>query len=91
MLEDRIRTFEGRPQRYGTQFDWDSAGQLSPLPIEDPAALDERRKAQGLRPLGEEIERQRRAAAQDGERPPVDWGARQREREAWLRQVGWRT
>jgi hypothetical protein len=41
MLEDRIRTFEGRLWRYGTQFDWDSAGQLSPLPIEDRAGLDE--------------------------------------------------
>src|SRR2546426_12260662 len=28
MLEDRIRTFEGRPQRYGTQFDWDEHGRL---------------------------------------------------------------
>src|SRR2546426_845935 len=37
MLEDRIRTFEGRPQRYGTQFDWDEHGRLSPLPLEDPA------------------------------------------------------
>ena len=27
MLEDRIRTFEGRPQRYGTQFDWDADGE----------------------------------------------------------------
>src|SRR5262245_59980624 len=26
MLEDRIAFFEGRPQRYGTQFDWDECG-----------------------------------------------------------------
>lgn len=91
MLEDRILTFEGRPQRYGTQFDWDSAGQLSPLPIEDRAGLDQRRKALGLRPLEEEIQSQRRALAEDGERPPADWEARQREMEAWFREVGWRT
>ena len=90
MLEDRIRTFEGRPQRYGTQFDWDAAGQLSPLPIEDRAGVDERRKALGLRPLEEQITAQRDAADQGGEHPPVDWAARQREREAWLRDVGWR-
>src|SRR5207247_48023 len=42
MLEDRIRTFEGRPQRYGTQFDWDEHGRLSPLPLEDPAGVDAR-------------------------------------------------
>ncbi|MBZ0234502.1 MAG: hypothetical protein K8M05_19380, partial [Deltaproteobacteria bacterium] len=26
MLDDRIRVLEGRPQRYGTQYDWDDAG-----------------------------------------------------------------
>src|SRR5262249_61513681 len=36
MLEDRVRAFEGRPQRYGTQYDWDEAGRLGPLPVEDP-------------------------------------------------------
>jgi hypothetical protein len=91
MLEDRIRTFEGRPQRYGTQFDWDPDGRLSPLPIEDPAGLDQRRQALGLRPLEEETRAQRRSAAQSGERPPADWEARQREMEVWLRQVGWRS
>src|SRR5206468_11896691 len=45
MLEDRIRTFEGRPQRYGTQFDWDVHGLLSPLTHEVPDGLDERRSA----------------------------------------------
>jgi hypothetical protein len=90
MLEDRIRTFEGLPQRYGTQFDWDAAGQLSPLPIEDRAGVDERRKALGLRALEEEIAARRDAAVQGGERPPADWEARQRELEAWLRDVGWR-
>ena len=41
-LEDRIAFFEGRPQVYGTQFDWDEQGQLSPLPIKDEANVDER-------------------------------------------------
>ena len=90
MLEDRIRTFEGRPQRYGTQFDWDPAGELSPLPIEDPSGLDERRRALGLGPLEDELLARRRAMAQSPERPPVDWFARQRDMEAWLRAVGWR-
>lgn len=91
LLEDRIRTFEGRPQRYGTQFDWDAAGQLNPLPIEDPACVDVRRQAVGLRPLDEELQLQRAALAQSTERPPTDWRARQRERDAWLREVGWRS
>jgi hypothetical protein len=91
LLDDRIRTFEGLPQRYGTQFDWDASGQLSPLPIEDLPRVDELRQAVGLRPLAQEIAAQREAAARDTEGPPPDWKTRQREREAWLREVGWRS
>ena len=90
MLEDRIRTLEGRSQRYATQFDWDSSGHLSPLPLEDPDGVDERRTALGMRPLAEEMEARRRAAERDGEQPPADWEARRRDRDAFLRQVGWR-
>jgi hypothetical protein len=90
MLEDRIRTLEGRPQRYGTQFDWDASGQLSPLPIEDAAGVDARRREIGLRPLEEATQDLRIAAEREGERPPPNWAARQREMEAWCRQVGWR-
>ena len=99
MLEDRIRTFEGRPQRYGTQFDWDEHGRLSPLPLEDPAGVDARRRAIGLGPLAQDLRRRRGALARGRgrrgrgrglERPPADWAARQREMDRWLRQVGWR-
>lgn len=90
LLDDRIRVSEGRPQRYGTQVDWDSDGELSPLPIEDPDGVDGRRRAVGLAPLHQELARLRRAAAEESERPPADWAARQREKETWLRTVGWR-
>ena len=90
MLEDRILTLEGRAQRHGTQFDWDEAGELSPLPIEDPDGLAERRHAIGLGPLGEATRARREAAAREGERPPDDWRARRRRMEEWLREVGWR-
>jgi hypothetical protein len=90
LLEDRIRTLEGRLQRYGTQFDWDESGELSPLLVEDPDGVDERRRAIGLGPLEQSIRSQRQAAAAEGERPPVDWHARRRGMEEWLREVGWR-
>ena len=90
MLEDRIRTFEGRPQRYGTQFDWDANGELSPLPIEDADGVDDRRRLLGLAPLEQELAERRRATTAGRERAPADWSARQRELEAWLRAVGWR-
>ena len=90
MLEDRIRVFQGLPQRYGTQFDWDETGQLSPLPIEDPAGVDQRRRSVGLGPLGTDLEARREAMREGTERPPPDWAARQREMAEWCRQVGWR-
>ncbi len=87
MLDDRIRGFEGRGQLYGTQFDWDDEGQMSPLPIEDPAGVDQRRATVGLGPLAEAVERHR---AESGETAPADRERRRREQEAWLERVGWR-
>jgi hypothetical protein len=91
MLEDRIRTFEGRPQRYGTQFDWDRHGRMAPLPIEDPDGLEERRRAVGLEPLAQRVRAMRQSARREGERAPQDWAARQREMDQWARKAGWRT
>jgi hypothetical protein len=72
-LEDRVRFFEGRPQLYGTQYDWDASGELSPHPVEDPAGVDERRRTVGLEPLAERTRHMRDSAARSGERPPADW------------------
>jgi hypothetical protein len=91
MLEDRIRFFEGRPQKHGTQLDWDDEGQLSPLPIEDEATVEERRRSVGLGPLAEAIRRKRAEMAHSPEKPRRDWAERQRQLEAWARSVGWRT
>ena len=90
MLEDRIRFFEGRPQRYGTQLDWDAEGNLSPGQVEDPRRLPERRLAAGLPPLEEQVEEVRRRAAVEGERPPADHPAYASARDAWAAKVGWR-
>jgi hypothetical protein len=89
-LEDRIRTFEGRPQRYGTQHDWDAQGELNPLPMEDAAHVDERRRAVGLGPLAEQTARLRAEAAAANEISPRDWDERQAQFVAWARQTGWR-
>jgi hypothetical protein len=87
-LTDRIRTMEGRPQIYGTQFDWDDSGEMRPLPFEEPDGVDVRRAAVGLPPLAEAEARQRRAAA--AEPKPTDPAQRRRRMDAWARQVGWR-
>lgn len=90
MLEDRIRTLEGRPQLYGTQYDWDETGRLSPLPIQDPEAVDSRRQAMGLAPMGENTARIRARAAESGEGAPRDATLRRRRQEEFARAVGWR-
>jgi hypothetical protein len=90
MLEDRIRCFEGKGQRFGTQFDWDERGLMSPLPLEDEETVDARRMEVGLRPLQEEIRRHRLAVEESGERPPPDLAAYRRARDEWLRSTGWR-
>jgi hypothetical protein len=89
-LEDRIRFFEGRPQVYGTQYDWDEAGELSPHPIEDIGGVDERRRAVGLGPLEEHTRRMREDVARSGEGPPADRVGHRRKMEEWARSVGWR-
>ena len=90
MLEDRIRFFEGRPQRYGTQLDWDAEGNLSPGEVEDPQTLAERRRAVGLQPLAEHINEARSRANSEGARPPSDYHAYAGARDEWAAQVGWR-
>jgi len=90
MLEDRIRFFEGRPQRYGTQFDWDADGNLSAGEVDDPQGLDERRHAVGLPPLAEQMEEARTRATAEGDGPPTDHQAYARARDEWAREVGWR-
>jgi hypothetical protein len=91
MLVDRICTLEDRPQVYGTSYDWDPHGALSPTPIGDPENVDERRRRMGLGPIEDNTGRMRAQAAADGEQPPASHSERQREFAAWARAVGWRT
>jgi hypothetical protein len=88
-LEDRVAFNERKPQRYGTVFDWDAAGRLSPWTLEDPTAVEALRQSVGLPALAEEVARLRRAAGEEGNRPPGDHRARQAEMDAWARRVGW--
>ncbi len=88
-FEDRLCVFEQRPQRYGTQFDWDGHGNLSPRPLEDPDRVDEYRASVGLGSLAEEIRAMRQRAAEEGHCQPEDFEQYLEERDAWARSVGW--
>ncbi len=53
-LTDRVRIGSGQPQVYGTQVQYDDVqGKASPLRLEDPARVDQRRAAVGLGSLAE--------------------------------------
>lgn len=89
VLYDRICYFELRPQRYGTQFDFDENGNLNPWKLEDPNKVEMYRKQVGLPPLDETVIRMREIAKQAGEKPNKPYEDRLKEREMWAKQVGW--
>ena len=85
-LHDRISSFENRPQRYGTQSDWNESGKMQVRTLEDAAKVNDYRAQVGLQPLDTltwENEETR-------ENKPKDFAARQADFEAWAQKVGWR-
>lgn len=90
-LTDRIAVFEGKPQRYGTQFDWDENGNLSPNYFDDLIKVNERRKSIGLNTLEEQTAILRNQAKIENQTPPSDFEKRKQEMEAWKQDVGWTT
>lgn len=91
LLTDRIRWLEGRPQVYGTQFDWDANGELNPLPIENEAGVNARRALADLTPLADGIAQRRKEAADAGEVAPADAATRNADFSAWAKAIGWRS
>jgi hypothetical protein len=89
-LLDRIRVFEGKPQVYGTQFDRDEQGEMSPCPVEDVGGLNERRAALGLDSIEERTRMMRAQAKSEPERSPAERTEYMRKYREWLKQVGWR-
>ena len=88
-LTDRIASFEGKPQRYGTQFDWDENGELSPNPFDDLIQVNQRRKSVGLNTLEEQITIMRRRAKNENQSSPTNFEERKQDFEKWKRKVGW--
>ncbi|WP_176013853.1 DUF6624 domain-containing protein [Victivallis sp. Marseille-Q1083] len=87
-LEDRINMYEGKPQRYGTQFDWDDDGRMAPVACDDLAAVDRRRRKLGLCPLAEQTDRFRREQDFIPDRETL--ARHRRQYHDWLVQTGWR-
>jgi hypothetical protein len=90
-LEDRIRSLEGRPQKYGTQFDWDESGEMSPFPeIENASSVNDRRALVGLGSIEEAIQGMRELMKQSDEPKPTDIQKRRKEMHEWAISIGWR-
>ncbi|RDV11924.1 hypothetical protein DXT99_23145 [Pontibacter diazotrophicus] len=88
-LTDRVAGFEGKPQLYGTQFDWDENGKLSPKLFDDLTKVNQRRKSIGLNTLEEQTDIIRRQAEIENQLPPQNFGERKQEIEKWKKTVGW--
>ncbi|MCG8412101.1 MAG: hypothetical protein MI739_12545 [Bacteroidales bacterium] len=88
-LTDRIAVFEGNHQYYGTQFDWDKNGELSPNPYDDITKVNKRRKSIGLNSLEEQTEIIRKQAKKENYLPPSDFEKNKKELEKWRKKVGW--
>lgn len=83
MLIDRICFFEGKPQIYGTNIDWNDEGFLKPTPITDEKNVNKRREDVGLPPLPT-------TSNHLSEFTPKDIQKRRKEFIAWTKKVGWR-
>lgn len=88
-LTDRIAVFEGKLQRYGTHFDLDKNGELSPNPYDDLTKVNQRRKSIGLNTLEEQIQVMRERLKSEDQLLPTDLEARQQSYNEWRKKVGW--
>ncbi|MBM1106931.1 hypothetical protein JQC67_12340 [Aurantibacter crassamenti] len=88
-LTDRIAVFENKPQLYGTQFDWDVSGELSPNTFDDLKKVNQRRKSIGLNSIEEKTKIIRKQAKNNKQSPPKDFEKRKQEIEEWKKTVGW--
>lgn len=88
-LTDRINVLEGKPQLYGTQFDWDENGELSPNAFDDLLKVNLRRLKIGLNTLEEQTQTIRMQAENENQTVPENLHERKKEINLWKRKVGW--
>lgn len=88
LLSDRIRFNEGKPQVYGTVYDWNEDGELF-CEVEDPDKVDELRASIGLPPFRESLQKELEAIKSEGGGPPQDYQAYKQAANEWSKSVGW--
>jgi hypothetical protein len=86
IIDDRIRVYEGRPQRYGTQLRVGVNG-LEPEPLENESRINSMRMQAGLPPMAQTL-----AKARAQSQPSAAYQARRDAAELEFRRlVGWIT
>ena len=88
-LKDRVAILEGNPQLFGTQFDWDENGVLSPNFFDSLSKVNKRRKSIGLNTLEEQTAIIRKRAMEEHQTAPTDFNQRKNEINEWKKKVGW--
>ncbi len=88
-LADRIAVLEGKPQLFGTQFDWDQNGELNPRRYDDVGEVNRRRQALGLNTLDAQTVLMRRQAEKENQSPPEDYEERKKTMDEWRKATGW--
>ena len=88
-LSDRIAVFEGKPQLYGTQFDWDENGEMSPKPFDNMTKVNDRRSSVSLNTLEEQTQIMREQVKSENQTPPKDFEKRKQKYDQWRKIVGW--
>jgi hypothetical protein len=83
-MDDRIRVSEGKPQRYGTQFELTPDGPKL-CEVEDPKSLDLRRQQAGMSPVATRLK-----AMKHERRPtPSEFAVKKEAEMKWRVKVGW--
>lgn len=85
-LHDRICFFERRPQKYGTQSDWNEDGKMTVWALENAEKVNEYRAEVGLPPLDNLVWE----TDETRNNQPKDYAARQKRFEEWLNEIGWK-
>jgi hypothetical protein len=84
IIDDRVRVYEGRPQRYGTQLRHGADG-LEPHPLENESRVNSMRMQAGLPPLAQTL-----AQARAQPQPPAQLQAQRDQADLDFRRlVGW--
>ena len=88
LLTDRILYNEGKPQKYGTVFDWDESGNLS-CELENKNNINLLREEVGFPPFEEELKNQTEAVTNEGGKAPENIVKYKEQVKAWAQSVGW--